>query len=1180
MPATAETAVTTYLEALRYNRQMGVKETSNYPALEHLFNEVGKKLQVRCIIHPKNKGAGIPDGGLFTANQFKVALPEDIRMRNQQPERGAIEAKGTDEDVIAVAHREQVTRYLQQYGQVLVTNCYDFQLVVMDTDGAARLLERFRLAESESEFWRAAQHPQQLAAAKGAQFTEYLQRVMLHPAPLTRAQDVAWFLASYAREARARIEQIELPALEQVRKAMEEALGMQFTGERGEHFFRSTLIQTLFYGLFSAWVLWCRTGADRQPNARFDWRVAGWYLHVPMVNALYNQLVNPQQLGPLGLVEVLDWTGETLNRVDRNRFFASFDAGQAVQYFYEPFLEAYDPELREQLGVWYTPGEIIEYMVERVDRALRSELNIADGLADPNVYVLDPCCGTGGYLVAVLKRIAKTLQARGGDALTAHDIKSAATSRVFGFEILPAPFVVAHLQLGLLLQQLGAPIASENNERAAVYLTNALTGWEPPDPAKEQYVQRSLAGMPELAVERDAARHVKQEKPILVILGNPPYNAFAGTSPEEENGLVEPYKQGLISEWGIKKFNLDELYARFFRLAERKVAEMNGRGIVCYISNYSWVADPSYVVLRRHLLTNFDAIWIDNMHGDRNISEYAPDGRTSETIFAIPGFSPGIKQGTAISLWIKAGDARGDAQVYFRNDLQAARATDRRAELLASLLDPDLPSRYERAQPSRENRYSFRPSNVAAHYREWPLLSALAQEASNGLMEKRSGALMDVDKDKLACRMRMYYDRDVTWEELTALKSGLTDDAAGYEPEKARKKLQGAEIYKPESIRRYAVRPFETRWCYYSGVSPLWNRSRPSLWAQCWEGNGFVLSRMKGTASPEGVPMYFVSGLSDDHLLMADAVCFPIRLHKSIAVQVNTDTAQNDLFAAASDIHGERTIANLSAPARTYLAEIGAPDPDTDAASAALIWMHALATGFASAYLAEHADGIRENWPRVPLPANLDQLQRSAALGSSLASLLDTEQAITGITTGPIRPELAQLGNLTVAGNRPLDLESGDLDIRAGWGHAGRDGITMPGKGKLSERGYYPEERAALTAAGLHQEQILTSLGQTTYDIFLNDHVYWKNIPTRIWNYHIGGYQVIKKWLSYRQRDLLGRSLTPEEAREVTTIIRRIAAILILEPELDASYRATTENVYSWPALEPSSGEILQETPL
>ena len=149
-----------------------------------------------------------------------------------------------------------------------------------------------------------------------------------------------------------------------------------------------------------------------------------------------------------------------------------------MPYFYEPFLEAFDPALRKQLGVWYTPNEVVRYMVARVDKALKDDLDISDGLAAENVYVLDPCCGTGAYLAEVLRRVAANLETQGVGALAGARVKQAATlNRVFGFEIMPAPFVVAHLQVGLALDGLGAPLA--DNERAGVFLTNALTGWEP-----------------------------------------------------------------------------------------------------------------------------------------------------------------------------------------------------------------------------------------------------------------------------------------------------------------------------------------------------------------------------------------------------------------------------------------------------------------------------------------------------------------------------------------------------------------------------------------------------------------------------------------------------------------------------------------------------------------------------
>jgi hypothetical protein len=329
---------------------------------------------------------------------------------------------------------------------------------------------------------------------------------------------VAELLAAYAREALARVEGIDLPALGTIRVALEDALGITFQGPRGEHFFRSTLIQTLFYGIFSAWVLWSKQPSRRQ--ARCEWEGTARHLRVPILRMLFHELVESGQLEDLRLAEVLTWAGGALNRVDRVAFFAIFDEGWAVQYFSKPFLEAFDPDLRKELGVWYTPPEVVKYMVARVDAVLRIELGVTDGLADPCVYVLDLCCGTGAYLVEALKKIAATLRARGEDALVGADLKRAARERVFGFEFLPAPFVVSHLQLGLLLQAHGAPPLERGNERVGVYLTNALTGWETPRASSSQ------VRIPEIEAERNAAEQIKCNQSILVILGNPPYNGF------------------------------------------------------------------------------------------------------------------------------------------------------------------------------------------------------------------------------------------------------------------------------------------------------------------------------------------------------------------------------------------------------------------------------------------------------------------------------------------------------------------------------------------------------------------------------------------------------------------------------------------------------------------------------
>lgn len=1113
----------TYLNELRANRSFGTAETSHYGALANLLNVIGKDLkpQVRCVIHPQNKGAGIPDGGFFTADQFQKSgepLP------GQLPVRGAMEVKPVSHDIEKLGASEQVEKYRNSYGQILITNYRDFILVGRE----GRLLERYSLAENEAAFW--ATDAPQLVAKHGQRFVEYLMRVMLHNAPLEKPADVAWFLASYAREAKARIEQTELGLLKLIRDALEEALGIRFEGERGLRFFRSTLVQTLFYGIFSAWVLYSKESKENG----FDWFMSARYLRVPILRKLFYMLAEPGQLEELKLGEPLDWAANALNRVNRAAFFADFNETDAVQYFYEPFLEAFDPALRKDLGVWYTPPEIVKYMVARVDTVLREELNIPNGLADRRVYVLDPCCGTGAYLVEVLKRIHQTIHElggeQGGDALSANDLKQAATERIFGFEILPAPFVIAHLQLGLLLQSLDAPLVVGNRERAQVYLTNALTGWEPPKGPKKQLL------FAEMEQERDAAESIKRDKPILVVLGNPPYNAFAGISPEEEQGLVEPYKAGLISEWGIKKFNLDDLYVRFFRLAERRIAEKTGKGVVCFVSNYSWTSEPSFVVLRQHLLESFDKFWVENMHGNRKISEYAPDGRTSETVFAIPGFSSGIQQGVVISLWAKTGEEKKKPSVLFRDDLNAARAVERRRQLLDSLKAKKFDKQYETAKPNASNRYSFRPLAVERNYQRWPKLTDLcAVSPSNGLMEKRGGALISIDREDLAKRMQDYFNPKLDWEAYKRLRSELTEPQARFDPKAARQKALAAERFDPARIVRYSVRPFDARWCYYTGVRPVWNEPRPSLWAQCWPGNRFLMARPARVASPEGSPFFFTQLTGDNDFLRGHAYYFPLQLKNGSRLEKKDEATLFDIIGGKPE--EDAPVANLSAKARKYFASLGFNDPDTSSELAELIWMHALAVGYSPAYLQENADGIKQDWPRIPLPASRKVLLASAELGRQIAALLDTETPVSGT----LRPELRSIAVITRVGGGKLHPEDGDLNLTAGWGHGGKGGVTMPGKGKLIVR-------EALSA-----EDGMANV--MTCDVYLNDVAYWKNVPQRVWDYTIGGYQVMKKWLSYREFALLGRGLTSQEVREVTQMAQRIAAILLLEPQLDENYR-------------------------
>jgi hypothetical protein len=980
-------ALETYLQDLRATRSSGaaVKETSYYPALANLLNEVGKTLKpkVRCIVHLQDTGGGIPDGGLFTEEQIRHNVSE--LLAGATPARGAIEAKPASADAWKIAESKQVKEYWSRYRQVLVTNYRDFLLVGADAEGNRAILETYRLARDEQDFWRKAAHPRAAADQQGESFEEFLKRVMLYQASLATPRDLAWFLASYAREAKFRVETGELPALAGIRAALEEALGLRFEGARGDHFFRSTLIQTLFYGIFSAWVLWSKSHTPANKKIRFEWRMSAQYLRVPILRKLFYEVAEPGQLETLNLPEVLDWAGAVLNRVDRASFFANFEEGHAVQYFYEPFLEAFDPELRKDLGVWYTPTEVVKYMVARVDAELRNTLGVEDGLADPNVYILDPCCGTGAYLVEVLRKIAETLKAKGGDALAGHDLKEAALDRVFGFEILPAPFVVAHLQLGLLLQSLGAPLSESKQERARVFLTNALTGWEPVKHPK-QLVFR------EMEEEREAAERVKRETPILVILGNPPYNSFAGiANMDEERELTEAYRTTRVAP-APQGQGLNDLYIRFFRMADRRIVEKTGKGIVSFISNYSWLDGLSFTGMRERYIEVFDRIYIDNLHGDRKISERAPDGRTSETVFAMTGKSPGITIGTAITMLLRS-EGSGHAKIFYR-DWQDARAEDRRNALLRSVSTGENP--FESLDPEPRIGLPFRRREHQAAYFDWPLLPEILQHSFPGLKTSRDDVVTDTDHDRLLERMRAYFDPEVSHEDIAQLAPGAMQHTAGFDAKKVRASLRARGI-REENIVRYCYRPFDLRWVYWESETNLLDRPRPEFFGQIETAGYFIEARQRQPM--EKFDRGYVTPRLADNFGNGLSSYFPLMVRDP-----------NPIHA------GDPPTPNTSIGAGGYLAATGANHE--------ALFFHIVATLHSPAYRAENQGALKQDWPRIPLPASKSVLAASATLGREVAALLDPEGALPNVAKG-----MKSVGLITAA-EGTLDPDAGDLKLR------------------------------------------------------------------------------------------------------------------------------------------------------
>lgn len=1092
----------------------GTPETAYYPALHALFEKVGGSLKpkVTTLSQLANIGAGSPDFGLFAAKQIQKGEPRP----GQKPERGVVEVKAVADDTLFKSTPAQLTKYFDAYGLVLVTNLRAFQLVGAGPDGKPTRLEAFKLAEKAGDFWSLVQDPTEAAKAIGPAFVEYLRRAMTQNVALIHPKDVAWFLASYARDALARVEAAgDLPALKTVRSALEDALGITFEGPKGDHFFRSTLVQTLFYGLFSAWGIWAR--ATPRTPARFDWHSAAWTLHVPFVAALFTQLTSPKNIKKLDLVEILDWTGETLNRIDAAEFLKRFKEGQAVQYFYEPFLQAFDPKLRKQFGVWYTPPEVIDYMVARVDLALKNELEIPDGLADERVYVLDPCCGTGGYFNAVLRRIRDNLDAHGLGSALADRLRSAASNRVFGFEIMPAPFVVAHMQASMTLANLGAPLPDD--ARPSIYLTNALTGWEP-------HTNKPLP-FPELEEERASADAVKQKRPILVVLGNPPYDGFAGISGNpEERALSNEYRK-------VKKVappqgqGLNELYVRFFRMAERRIAERTGEGVIAFISNYSWLDSSSCSGMRERYLDAFDTINVDCLNGDKyKTGKRTPEGLPDPSLFSTTANPAGIQVGTAIVTMVRKREHKPTSTISFRNLWGAGKRA-----VLAATAEADPATIYDQVEPTLPMRLQFMPFDVDAAYFDWPLLPSLLPVGFPGVKTSRDEFLIDVDREALETRIEQYRDPKVTDATLAKAYPALANATERYDPVATRKAIL-ERTHDQGRIIRYAYRPFDVRWMYWDADTKLVDEKRPEFMMNTTFENRFLTAGIRNRMGIFYKPQS-TSVLGDHHLVESNVSIFPAK------VRQDSQNIEPNVARSVKALLTERSLTSDQ------------------------LFDHVLATLNAPIYENRYMDALRVDWPRVPFPQTPDVFARSAALGARLAALLDAEVEIDGVTKGPL-----------AAGLSTIALPFGEsFEVTAGWGSVQRKDngtrLVMPGAGVLTEREWSEAELKALGQIGARHQLdlplLLDLVGTRAVDIQVNPKSGWRGVPVRVWTYTAGGYQALKKWLSYREEEVLGRALRGEEMLHFAQTARRITEILAMGPALDDAHRAARDDALPWP---------------
>jgi predicted helicase len=718
------------------------------------------------------------------------------------------------------------------------------------------------------------------------------------------------------------------------------------------------------------------------------------------------------------------------------------------------------------------------------------------------------------------------LENAGDDAaLVPNDLRTIALTRVFGFEIMPAPFVIAHLQIASLLETAGAPLPDDR--RAGVYLTNALTGWVP-----EQHPQSSI--FEEFRHEREDSEQIKQQDPILIILGNPPYNGYAGIAKiDEERDLTNDYREPVEGLPVPQGQGLNDLYIRFFRIAERRITtNADGKGIVSFISNYSWLDGLSHPTMRHNYLNAFDDIYVDNLHGDRKISEYAPDGRTSETIFAVTGTSVGIRIGTAISTLVrKSKSANKSAAVHYR-DFQDARAATRRQSLLASL-GTNQPT-YSSLVLSRAMGLPFKPRTFETAYLVWPRLPELFPISSPGIKTSRDSLLVDIDRTRLESRMEQYLGTDSTDAEMAESVPCAMQSSARFDPIDTRRTLQ-EKGFRPWQILRYAYRPFDLRWLYWEPETKLLDEKRSEYIKQTIFPSPCLATQQKCRGEWSAPQLISQAGCLD--LLDRGASCFPV-------------TVIDVVGTLLSEV---RVSPNLSTSAVAKVNEIDGNTED--------LFFHALAIMHSPQYRTENVGALLADWPRVPMPGAADLLSRSAIMGRRLADLLDAESHIN------LSGEWSFLAALKLPPNPVLE---NALKITSGWGRRGRDSTVMPGSGLCPSRHWTDTEleKIALLAAtqSLPLEDALDVFGETCVEVHLNGESFWSAVPINVWKYMLGGYQVLKKWLSYRELPLLGRPLHSEEAAYFAQVVRRIAAIILFGSALDTNYRDILPTATGLPA--------------
>ena len=627
------------------------------------------------------------------------------------------------------------------------------------------------------------------------------------------------------------------------------------------------------------------------------------------------------------------------------------DADDPYIYFYENFLAAYDARLRERRGVYYTPPPVVKFIVRAVDDLLRRDFNLPNGLAETNaVTALDFAAGTGTFMLEMIRTVlADATPARRDLLAHGHILKN-----FYGFELLMAPYAIAHLKLSQFLADNDVPL--RRDERINIFLTNTL----------EQLSETvQIPMMPKLAEEANRAQQIK-DSPVLVITGNPPYSVASQNKGEWIVRLINDYKKSDGEK--LKESNLKVLlddYVKFIRFAQWKMENVE-RGIVAIITNHGFLDNPTFRGMRHSLLSTFDALYFLDLHGNANKKETAPGGGKDENVFD-------IRQGVAISLLVK--NPKAKQKGVFHADLYG-----KRDDKYAACLENNLTSVQWKTVKPASPFYLFIPRNekVAKQYEKYYSVKDMFVTQSTGIKSHRDHFAFAFDAEEIKSRINKMIDGTINTEKLREIY-GL-NDTRDWSLNSARKKLMREHSFE-QFLKPCLYRPFDTRWCYYGRETMELHRPEVMNHMLAGENLGLVTTRQVKASrawqhclvATNLVESSFVSNKTGEITYL-----FPLYRHD---IEIDSKGSRKKITRNE----------NLTLEFRRWLDDrYGKAHSPEDILGCIYAILHS------PDYRNRYADFLRSDFPRIPFPADNTEFQRLAALGNELIAAHLLRENCTG----------------------------------------------------------------------------------------------------------------------------------------------------------------------------------------